>query len=239
MESNSYSLNLPEKTKSSKIWPQAFSYDLVKTRLSESEAEAGEPNQSQSVGTCIVIGLSFRFCFWLRQSGCHWIIKRNVSDGVVSRVGRNWHVLILLTPIPSRLWLRLRLRFLIFTTSYALFYDSDSVASENHPLWNLFAERNRSYKRVLVYWKSKGYGLFIWKVLYFTGLSVEKKPLTNAAISCFWNWLQFLIDFRFANFRMIWISAFLVFGIGGFHAISGDTNNNGEMNKCWWTNKTS
>ena len=25
--------------------------------------------------------------------------------------------------------------------------------------------------------------------------------------------------------------------IGGFHAISGDTNNNGEMNKCWWTNK--
>ena len=35
-------------------------YDLVKTRLSESEAEAEEPNQSQSVGTCIVIGLSFR-----------------------------------------------------------------------------------------------------------------------------------------------------------------------------------
>ena len=27
--------------------------------------------------------------------------------------------------------------------------------------------------------------------------------------------------------------------IGGFHAISGDTNNNGDMNKCWWTNKTS
>ena len=31
--------------------------DLVKTRLSEWEAEAEEPNQSQSVGTCIVIGL--------------------------------------------------------------------------------------------------------------------------------------------------------------------------------------
>ena len=28
-------------------------------------------------------------------------------------------------------------------------------------------------------------------------------------------------------------------GIGGFHAISGDTNNSGEMNKCWWTNKAS
>ena len=27
--------------------------------------------------------------------------------------------------------------------------------------------------------------------------------------------------------------------IGGFHAISGDTNNNGEINKCWWTNKAS
>ena len=50
-------------------------YDLVKTRLSESEAEGGEPNQSQSVGTCIVIGLSFGFCFRLRQSGFHWIIS--------------------------------------------------------------------------------------------------------------------------------------------------------------------
>ena len=27
--------------------------------------------------------------------------------------------------------------------------------------------------------------------------------------------------------------------IGGFHAISGDTNNNGEINKFWWTNKES
>ena len=26
--------------------------------------------------------------------------------------------------------------------------------------------------------------------------------------------------------------------IGGFHAILGDTNNNCEMNKCWWTNNT-
>ena len=46
-------------------------YDLVKTRLSESEAEAKEPNQSQSVGMYIVIGLSFRFCFRLRQSVFH------------------------------------------------------------------------------------------------------------------------------------------------------------------------
>ena len=32
-------------------------YDLVKTRLSESEAEVEELNQLQSIGTCIVIGL--------------------------------------------------------------------------------------------------------------------------------------------------------------------------------------
>ena len=44
-------------------------YDLVKTRLLESEAEAEELNQSQSMGMCIVIGLSFRSCFW--QSGFH------------------------------------------------------------------------------------------------------------------------------------------------------------------------
>ena len=46
-------------------------YDLMKTRLLESEAEAEEPNQSQSVETCILIGLSFRFCFLLRQSSFH------------------------------------------------------------------------------------------------------------------------------------------------------------------------
>ena len=40
-------------------------YDLGKTRLSESEAEVEELSQSQRVGTCIVIGLSFRFCFRL------------------------------------------------------------------------------------------------------------------------------------------------------------------------------
>ena len=27
--------------------------------------------------------------------------------------------------------------------------------------------------------------------------------------------------------------------LGGFHAMLGDRNNNGEMNKCWWTNKVS
>ena len=40
-----------------------------KLGLSESEAEAKELNQSQRAETCIVIGLSFRFCFRLRQYG--------------------------------------------------------------------------------------------------------------------------------------------------------------------------
>ena len=46
-----------------------YAYDLVKNRLSESEAE--EPNQSQGLGTWTVIDLSFRFCFRHRQSGFH------------------------------------------------------------------------------------------------------------------------------------------------------------------------
>ena len=45
--------------------------DLAKTRLSESSADAETLNQSQSVGTSIVIGLSFRFFVRLRQSGFH------------------------------------------------------------------------------------------------------------------------------------------------------------------------
>ena len=58
----------------------------MKTSLSESEAEAEELNQSQSVGTNTVIGLPFRFYFRLQESGFHLI----VSDGIVSGVGRKW-----------------------------------------------------------------------------------------------------------------------------------------------------
>ena len=77
-------------------------YDLVKTRLSESEAEAEEPNQSQSVGMDIVIGLSFR----LLPTPTIWFSldhKQNVSDKIISGVGRNGNVLILLFPLPPRL----------------------------------------------------------------------------------------------------------------------------------------
>ena len=78
-------------------------YDLVKTRLSESEAEAEEPNQLQSVGTCIVIGLPFCFCFQLRQSGFHQIICGTKATESSVESEENGNVLILLTPIPSRL----------------------------------------------------------------------------------------------------------------------------------------
>ena len=95
-------------------------YDLVKTILSESEAEVEELNPITKRGNVL--------CDWfivplLLPTLTIWFSldhKRNVSDGVVSGVGRNGNVLILLTPIPSRLWLRLRLRFLIFTRSSAL-----------------------------------------------------------------------------------------------------------------------
>ena len=50
-------------------------YDQVKTGSSKSQEEAEELNKSQSVGTCLVIGLSFCFCFRLRQSGFHSIIR--------------------------------------------------------------------------------------------------------------------------------------------------------------------
>ena len=136
-------------------------YDLVKIEPTESEAEyrvhwwlrrlrsnencivgvasrSGRINQSQYSIPGLVIGLFFRFCF--RLSSFHWII----SDGVVNGIGRNGNVLILLTPIPSSLWLRLRLWFSIFTRSssklsYDSVYYSDyaSVASENQPLENI------------------------------------------------------------------------------------------------------
>ena len=56
-----------EKQRSDSGW-DSIVYDQVKTRLSESQAEAEGLNQSQSLGTCIVIGLSYRFCFRLRRS---------------------------------------------------------------------------------------------------------------------------------------------------------------------------
>ena len=41
---------------------------------------------SEDLRTSTVIGLFFRFCFRLRQSSFHWIIR----DGVTSGIGRKW-----------------------------------------------------------------------------------------------------------------------------------------------------
>ena len=53
--------------------------------MSESQAEAEELNQSQSLGTCVT-GLSFPFSLGLRQSGLHWIVRARIIRGV----GRKW-----------------------------------------------------------------------------------------------------------------------------------------------------
>ncbi len=55
-------------------------YDLVKTRLSESQAKR---KHSEGLRTSIVTGLFFHFCLQLRQTSFHWII----SEGVISRIG--------------------------------------------------------------------------------------------------------------------------------------------------------
>ena len=46
-------------------------YDLLRTKLLESQLKAEELNQSQSVETCIVIGLVNRLLLRLRLSGFH------------------------------------------------------------------------------------------------------------------------------------------------------------------------
>ena len=112
-------LHFPNATNSSALNSSDFAYDSVvydqmKTGSSESQAEAEELNQSQSVGTCIVIGLSFS----ASASNSDNLLKRNVSDGVVSGVRRKWKrsyssdsdYVALMAPLTT-------IRFLIFTRS--------------------------------------------------------------------------------------------------------------------------
>ena len=60
-----------QRSDSSEFAYNSAVYDQVKTGSLESQAEVEELNQSQSQGTCIMIGLSFHFCFQLWQSGFH------------------------------------------------------------------------------------------------------------------------------------------------------------------------
>ena len=50
-----------------------------------------------------------------------------------------------------------------------------------------------------------------------------------------------IIIYLFLHCTLARVPASVCFNLskGGFQAISGDTINNGEMNKCWWTNKAS
>ena len=102
----------------------SVAYDLVKTTyLSESEAQAKELNQSQSVGTSTVIGLSFRFCFQLvsgsrKKMGRFWFFRLRFRRAYDSAYDSNF------------------LFSLGHKRSYDFSYDSDSdsVASEYQPL---------------------------------------------------------------------------------------------------------
>ena len=51
--------------------------------------------------------------------------------------------------------------------------------------------------------------------------------------------VQYLFFDWLTKTRRYLIRKIFAANIGGFHAISGDTNNIGEMNKCWWTNEAS
>ena len=81
--------------------PPAFCLWSSENQIVGVGSKSGRTKSIIKRSMCIVVGLSFRFCFRLRRSGFHKMII-----GTVSRVGRNGNVLILLTPIPSRLWLR-------------------------------------------------------------------------------------------------------------------------------------
>ena len=91
----------------------SIAYDQVNMTLSESQAEMEELNQSQSMGTCIMIGLSFRFCFRVRQSLFLQDRKRRSDKWNQKKMETFWYF-----------WLRFRraydclqLQFLIFTGS--------------------------------------------------------------------------------------------------------------------------
>ena len=95
-----------------------------------SASRRGRINQWQCSTPGLAIGWFYRFCFRLRQPSFQWII----SNGVVNGIGRNGNVLILPTPIPSSLWLRLRLRFSWLGHKVSYDSDYDSVACENQPI---------------------------------------------------------------------------------------------------------
>ena len=86
-------------------------------------------------------------------------------------------------------------------------------------LWSLFAERNRSCSRVSLFSKQFTACLFVRLNILSEDVSASRRSRNNtdAAISVvFLIWLRFLVDFRFADFRLIRISALPVFHISRF-----------------------
>ena len=86
-------------------------------------------------------------------------------------------------------------------------------------LWSLFAERNRSCSRVSLFSKQFTACLFVRLNILREDVSASRRSRNNtdAAISVvFLIWLRFLVDFRFADFRLIRISALPVFHISRF-----------------------
>ena len=89
--------------------------------------------------------------------------------------------------------------------------------------------------------KGKG-NLSFWSVyknahkgseMHFMGVKTERSEIRQMT--------QYLIILHMGAVleRILFLEKNAMISIGGFHASSGDTNNNGEMNKCWWTNKAS
>ena len=87
-------------------------------------------------------------------------------------------------------------------------------------LWSIFAERNRSCSRVSLFSKQFTACLFVRMNIPRVDVSASRRSRTTrmqlSLFVVFLIWLRFLVDFRFADFRMIRISALPVFHISRF-----------------------
>ena len=111
-------------------------YDLVKTRLSESEAEAEELNQSQCTFPHFVIGLVLPFVLPTPTIWFSLDHKRNVSDGVASGIRT-------LFSIDHKL----------YASDYDYDSDSHSVASENQLYVRSMSRYSATYYKWIIFIK--------------------------------------------------------------------------------------
>ena len=88
-------------------------------------------------------------------------------------------------------------------------------------LWSIFAERNRSCSRVSLFSKQFTACLFVRLNILSVDVSQRREEAVTTRMQLslfvvFLIWLRFLVDFRFADFRLIRISALPVFHISRF-----------------------